>query len=117
MEVPIKDLIHTDHNQVKVFAWDTEEEKLGHYYSVEISEDREPVELHFQNGAVALNGVNGLTSEALLSVLLHRTQVLNELFPCQENEVAIENIRAALNAFEARTRDRLARGVEGKNLA
>lgn len=34
-------------------------------------------------------------------------------FACEENQVALEHIRSALKCLNARSRDRLIRGVEG----
>lgn len=70
-------------------------------------------EVGFQNGPVPKHGVNGWTSEALLAALIHRTETLNKMFPCQENLDGIEHMKSALSAFEARTAKRKARGVEG----
>lgn len=90
---------------------------LGHYYSVEW-EDKEGEPCHrivaFQDGPIPANGVNGLTSEALLAILIHRTETLNGQFPCDENELAILHMKKALEAFDARTAKRRARGVEGQ---
>ena len=61
------------------------------------------------------NGVNGATSEALLAILIHRTKVLNDNFPCDENKRAITYMENALALFEQRTKDRQGRGVEGFN--
>lgn len=74
------------------------------------------VALSFQNGAVPANGVNGLTNEALLAVLIHRTCFLDDKFPCEENKAAITHMQAALNEFNKRTEARVQRGVEGKEV-
>ena len=117
--------IHTDHNGVSVthhLFVDPEKEgdeptKLpaGHFYDVIAGETITPI--HFQNGPVKEHGVNGATSEALLAILIHRTKVLNDHFPCDENKRAISYMENALALFEQRTKERQARGVEGQNLA
>ncbi|MDV4239022.1 hypothetical protein [Acinetobacter baumannii] len=61
--------------------------------------------------------MNGITSEALLAILIHRTKILNNNFPCEENKRAITYMENALALFEQRTRDRQQRGVEGLNQA
>lgn len=107
--------IHEDNNGVAVLhisAYGNE----GHDYSIGHGENSAfhiLNDISFQNGAVKANGVNGVTSEALLAILIHRTEALNERFPCKENEEAIKGLKTALNAFESRTKDRLNRGVEG----
>ena len=70
----------------------------------------------FQDGPIPANGVNGLTSEAMLAILIHRTSTLNTNFPCEENELAILHMKKALDWFNTRTAKRKARGVEGKNV-
>lgn len=71
--------------------------------------------LRFQNGPIKEVGVNGTTSEEVLKVLIHRTTVLNNKFPCKENETALYHLNKALDAFNDRTKNRQARGVEGLN--
>lgn len=73
--------------------------------------------LEFQRGPVPEKGVNGLTNEAVIAVVIHRLGVLNEKLPCEQNELAIGNLRTALAVLESRTADRVARGVEGKEEA
>lgn len=85
---------------------------LGHAYNVGSSTTGWEL-VRFQQGPVPQYGVNGATNEALLAVLIHRTEHLNSQFPCEENEVALEHMRAALRSFESRTAKRIARGVEG----
>ena len=58
--------------------------------------------------------MNGLTNEALLAILIHRTEIINERFPCKENIVAIKSMAHAKEAFESRTKRRQAAGIEGK---
>lgn len=106
--------IHTDDNGVAVNAISTLADGkgvAGHLYQVLAGQKSLSVE--FQHGAVKENGVNGITSEALLAILIHRTEVLNKLFPCRENSIAITKMQEALMWFDKRTADRKARGVEG----
>ena len=89
----------------------------GHSYYADISagpNSRPLTIIEFQNGPIPTNGTNGLTNEALLAILIHRTETLNAQYPCAENEAAIEFMNKARDAFEARTANRKARGVEGK---
>lgn len=109
--------IHTDHNGVAVNAISSINgaDVNGRVYQVLIG--AETVDLEFQLGPVKEAGVNGLTNEALLAVLTHRLGVLNKAFPCRENALAITKIEEAQLWLEKRTRDRLARGVEGTHAA
>lgn len=101
--------IHTDNNGVRVVAID---KALGHKYAVH-GPAGELAFIKFQDGPVKDNGVNGLTNEALLAIVTHRLSVLNGEFPCRENEDAIDHVDLALEALEARTKARIARGVGG----
>ena len=86
----------------------------GHTYRI-MGGDEQAI-LSFQNGPVKEYGVNGITTEAILAALIHRTKILNDAFPCEENEDAIEGMENALEAFNFRTQNRVMRGVEGQNL-
>jgi hypothetical protein len=71
--------------------------------------------LKFQEGAVPEKGVNGLTNEALLAVVIDRLECFQAgPFPCNENNDALAHARRALELLIERTKKRLARGVEGK---
>ena len=110
--------IHTDHNGVAVNAIHTLADNTnvqGHQYVVLVG--AKSIQVDFQRGGVAEHGVNGLTNEALLAILLHRTKHLNSLFPCDENFRAIQHMEDALVNFEVRSARRIARGVEGKAVA
>ncbi len=110
--------IHTDHNGVAVNAISQLHDGTdveGHVYQVLAGPQTTSIE--FQRGPVREHGVNGLTTEALLEVLIHRTEHLNSKFPCRENAIAIQSMRAAALWFEARTNARQLRGVEGKDIA
>lgn len=71
----------------------------------------------FQNGPVKECGSNGLTQECLLAIVLDRLRGFQSgNFSCRENAIAITHIETALMFLQKRTRDRLARGVEGLNI-
>lgn len=72
--------------------------------------------LHFQNGPVKEdgNGVNGLTHEVLLAILIDRIEGFQTgPWACPENALTLGYLRAALAQLHARTNAREARGVEG----
>ena len=74
--------------------------------------------IHFQEGAILENGVNGLTNEALLAIVGHRLECFQSgPFPCEENAEALEPINKAIAVLEERTAKRKERGVEGINKA
>ena len=59
---------------------------------------------------------DGTTNEEVISALIDRLKYLDEKFPCRENYLAIKGMQMALDSLEERTRNRLNRGVEGKNV-
>ena len=109
--------IHSDHNGIRVL-----EVGAAHEYLIATASQVDGqiqvkgiAPISFQQGPVKEAGVNGVTNEALLAILIDRTEQLNKLYPCRENSIAITKMQEALMWFEKRTADRLARGVEGQS--
>lgn len=76
----------------------------------------ESCRIDFQNGPIGEHGVNGLSQEALLTVVLDRLRSFQAgPFSCRENSLALTKCEEALMWLQKRTRDRVARGVEGTN--
>lgn len=72
--------------------------------------------VHFQQGAFATAGLNGATHEALLDIIIHRLDCFqNGAHPSPLNHGAITCLIAGLDMLQIRTKERLARGVEGQN--
>lgn len=70
--------------------------------------------LLFQNGPVNEAGVNGITHEALLAVVIDRLECFQKgPYSCRENALALTKLQEALHWLNHRTRERVARGVEG----
>lgn len=71
----------------------------------------------FQNGPVKEVGeVNGISQEALLAVVIDRLRSFQAgQFSCRENALALTKCEEALMWLQKRTRDRMARSVEGTN--
>jgi len=68
----------------------------------------------FQNGPIQEAGVNGVTHEALLAILIDRLEGFQAgAFSCRENALALTKLQEAQMWLQKRTRDRMARGVEG----
>lgn len=59
---------------------------------------------------------DGTTNEELLEVLIDRMKYLQSKFPCKENACCITHLEEGLMWLEKRTRDRIKRNVEGKQL-
>lgn len=72
----------------------------------------------FQNGPVPTNGVNGITQEVLLAISADRLRCFQAgPFASADNAEALEHIEQALECLHRRTRNRLSRDVEGKEVA
>lgn len=68
----------------------------------------------FQNGPIKEAGVNGISQEALLAIVIDRLRSFQAgQYSCRENAVALTHCETALMWLQKRTRDRMARGVEG----
>lgn len=68
----------------------------------------------FQNGPINEVGVNGVTHEALLAILIDRMECFQAgPYASPDNHEALEAMRTAQWALQRRTRARMARGVEG----
>lgn len=71
-------------------------------------------DIEFQNGPIQEAGVNGISNEALLAVVEDRLACFQSgPYACRENAVALTKIQEAMMWLQKRTRDRMARGVEG----
>jgi hypothetical protein len=70
--------------------------------------------INFQNGPIAEVGVNGLTHEALIAILIDRLQAFQAgPFANGYNATALSHLEDAQSALLERTRERMARNVEG----
>jgi hypothetical protein len=71
-------------------------------------------DLIFQNGPIAEAGINGITHEALLAILIDRLEGFQGgPFKSQTNGDALYHLREALKFLHSRTKERMSRGVEG----
>jgi len=73
------------------------------------------LEIRFQNGPIGEHGVNGVTQEILLAVVIDRLRSFQAgPFSSRENALALTKCEEALHWLQQRTIDRMRRGVEGK---
>lgn len=71
--------------------------------------------ISFQNGPIGEHGVNGVTQEILLAVVIDRLRSFQAgPFSSRENALALTKCEEALHWLQQRTLDRMRRGVEGK---
>lgn len=102
-------------NTIKIILLD-EPGAGGAYHEYDIEGPFGNITITFQNGPVAEVGVNGVTHEVLLAILIHRLESFQAGdFPSPYNATALANLERALDALKLRTRDRMLRGVEGTN--
>lgn len=74
--------------------------------------------IEFQNGPINEHGINGVTQEVLLAVVIDRLRSFQAgTFACRENALALTKCEEALQWLHSRTRARMARGVEGRTVA
>lgn len=72
------------------------------------------VRVSFQNGPIAEVGVNGVTHEALIEILIDRLKSFQAgPYACDENASALQWLAHAQSMLLSRTRKRMKRGVEG----
>jgi hypothetical protein len=91
----------------------------GASHCYEISDRRGCLaKIAFQNGPIKEAGVNGITQEALLAIVIDRLRSFQDgPFPSRENAIAQKYCEEALMWLQRRTMDRIKRGVEGTNVA
>lgn len=71
-------------------------------------------QIRFQDGPIAEVGINGLTHEALLAILIDRLECFEAgPYASEFNARALGYLQAAQESLQARTKERMARGVEG----
>jgi hypothetical protein len=91
----------------------------NHYYSITaIGGDQPGINvlhhINFQKLPVHSVGVNGISDEALLAIVLDRLQFFQEKteYKCPENDLAIEHVRSAIGACKARQDRRKSQGIQ-----
>jgi hypothetical protein len=72
--------------------------------------------IRFQDGPIKEEGINGLTNEVLLAILLDRMGGFQAGdYKCHDNQMAMDSMQTAMLYLHKRTMDRMARNVEGTN--
>lgn len=87
-----------------------------HRYGIDMlgGESRSGPIIAFQNGPIQEAGVNGISNESLLAVVEDRLLGFQSgPFACRENAIALTKLQESMMWLQKRTRDRMARGVEG----
>ena len=88
-----------------------------YYVSWPSQQDNHPgdaMSVKFQNGPIKEFGVNGVTQEVLLAIIMDRLRSFQSgPFACRENAIALTHIEEAQMWLQRRTLERMKRGVEG----
>lgn len=100
---------------VRIIATDEPDEGGAHHtYLLQYGPEGNCLTIDFQNGPIKEVGVNGVSNEALLAIVADRLEGFQfGPFACAENKLALDLLQDAMTALASRTRNRLARGVEG----
>lgn len=73
-----------------------------------------PTHIRFQNGPIAEVGVNGVTHEALIAILIDRLEGFQAgEYANEYNDKALQKLKRAQEILQERTKERMARNVEG----
>ncbi len=89
----------------------------NHEYEARLP-DGKVTRISFQNGPINESGVNGLTQEVLLAIVIDRLRAFQRgTFACRENALALTKLEEAQHWLLHRTRERMARSVEGTHAA
>ena len=85
------------------------------FYLRQHNEWHKGARVEFQKGPIEEVGVNGISNESLLAIVLDRLECFEKgPFANKFNQKALEHVESALMWLHARTKDRVTRGVEGK---
>lgn len=108
------------HNSRITIAADDKENGASHVYLLQYTTDTGNLAtqvLSFQRGPVGAAGINGITHELLLHVLIDRLESFQAGKQAWRtyNQEALEQLQQALRTLNARTAEREQRGVEGTN--
>lgn len=86
----------------------------AHRYMIRKADGEVLCGVDFQTGPILTAGVNGVTCEALLAIMIDRLATFQAgAYACKANEYALDHMDRALLALRGRTAERIARGVEG----
>lgn len=90
------------------------ESNVGDIWKERYGKPSDHTTMLFQNGPIKEVGVNGVTHEALLAILIDRMRSFQAgPYACQDNAEALHHLSEALGFLQKRTVARIARGVEG----
>jgi len=88
--------------------------EIGYGTGPDDLDEGNPCYVRFQKGPISEHGVNGVSNESLLAIVEDRLKGFQSgEYACRENAVALTKLQESMMWLQKRTRDRMARGVEG----
>ncbi len=96
------------------YKWFEKDIRPNHF--VYVRHDVGSISFTIQNGPIKDVGVNGCQVNTIIAAAKAIIEGLNAKFPCRENACAITKLDEALLWLDARTKNRVERGVEGTSL-
>lgn len=107
--------VHTDHPEQIELTAEAPVPPGGAPIAYHASWESGGAHFMFQSGPIPDVGINGLTDEVLIAIVLDRLRGFQQGgFPCRQNALAITKLEEALMWLNNRTEDRIRRGVEGR---
>lgn len=99
----------------KVICEDTWKFNAPHqFYVAETKRNNIIEKVHFQEGPIKEYGINGVSNEDLLLMVVTRLEAFQKSeYKCEENQRAIDHLMEAVEALRDRTNKRIANGTEG----
>lgn len=108
----------TLNNSIKIDCDERDGNGGSHVYRLRVNAQGEHFtseqEIEFQNGPLQEAGLNGISDEALLAIVIDRLEGFQTAqYRSRYNALAITKLEEAMHWLNARTTDRQKRGVEG----
>ena len=97
--------------------WKWFEKNIRPTHFVMVRPDVNSITFTLQNGPIKEVGVNGCQVDTMIEAAKLIVEELNKKFPCDENDMVISKLEAALDWSAKRKANREARGVEGLSKA
>lgn len=102
------------HNSNRIYCEDSWKFNAPHHFTVESADGIKIGQVDFQEGPIKENGLNGISNEDLLIMVMTRLQAFQcSDYKCVENQEAIDAIDEALRSLNSRTTNRISRNAEG----
>ena len=90
---------------------------INQQLAMPVDAEKSTVTFQIQEGPIKEVGVNGCQASDMLEYVTALFTALNQTFPCRENALTITKLEEAQHWQQHRTKERVQRGVEGRNLA